>query len=316
EPAGATGRAAAPGDGVPAPNHAAPLGARQYRLRPEARRRAVARAPAPSAERARKRRPRARRQTFGARAFGRRAAAPGAGARVGAFARGFVSRRTDREPRSGRSRRGRAHHPGDPCRRHENRHEHAQPRTGAALRRRGAVPVSRPDQGTRAGGAFFHQSRLSGSRGVHQRRASVDIQRRRFLLAAALTALTFAAPLGAQEKSITVASTTSTEQSGLFGYLLPMFENQTGIKVKIVAVGTGQALDIGRRGDADVVFVHDPAAEKKFIDEGFGVNYRQVMYNDFVLIGPKADPAKAGGHDISAALAKIAAAKAPFVSRA
>ena len=144
----------------------------------------------------------------------------------------------------------------------------------------------------------------------------MDIQRRRFLLAAALTALTFAAPLGAQEKSITVASTTSTEQSGLFGYLLPMFENQTGIKVKIVAVGTGQALDIGRRGDADVVFVHDPAAEKKFIDEGFGVNYRQVMYNDFVLIGPKADPAKAGGHDISAALAKIAAAKAPFVSRA
>jgi tungstate transport system substrate-binding protein len=130
-------------------------------------------------------------------------------------------------------------------------------------------------------------------------------------------AAALALPVQAQEKFITVASTTSTEQSGLFGHILPIFENKTGIKVRVVAQGTGQALDMGRRGDADVVFVHDPAAEKKFIDEGFGVDYKQVMYNDFVLIGPKSDPAKiGGGKDILAALKKIETAKAPFVSRA
>jgi tungstate transport system substrate-binding protein len=137
-----------------------------------------------------------------------------------------------------------------------------------------------------------------------------------FLCAAALAGLIAAGPLAAQDKYITVASTTSTEQSGLFGHLLPLFEKKTGIKVRVVAVGTGQALDIGRRGDADVVFVHDAAAEKKFVDEGFGVNYKQVMYNDFVLVGPKADPAKiGGGRDILAALEKVETAKAPFVSR-
>jgi tungstate transport system substrate-binding protein len=130
-------------------------------------------------------------------------------------------------------------------------------------------------------------------------------------------AAALALPVQAQEKFITVASTTSTEQSGLFGHILPIFENKTGIKVRVVAQGTGQALDMGRRGDADVVFVHDPAAEKKFVDEGFGVDYKQVMYNDFVLIGPKSDPAKiGGGKDILAALKKIEAAKAAFVSRA
>ncbi|HKE40754.1 MAG TPA: extracellular solute-binding protein [Casimicrobiaceae bacterium] len=123
-------------------------------------------------------------------------------------------------------------------------------------------------------------------------------------------------PLHAQERYITVASTTSTEQSGLFGYLLPIFEQQTGIKVRVVAVGTGQALDIGRRGDADVVFVHARAAEEKFLAEGQGVKRFPVMYNDFVLIGPKNDPAKiAGGKDILAAMSKIEAAHAPFVSR-
>jgi tungstate transport system substrate-binding protein len=126
-----------------------------------------------------------------------------------------------------------------------------------------------------------------------------------------------AAPLAAQEKFITMASTTSTEQSGLFKHILPIFEQKTGVKVRVVAQGTGQALEMGRRGDADVVFVHDPAAEKKFVDDGFGVNYKRVMYNDFVLIGPKADPAKiADGKDVLAALKKIEAAKAPFVSRA
>ena len=109
-----------------------------------------------------------------------------------------------------------------------------------------------------------------------------------------------AAPLHAQERFIIVASTTSTEQSGLFGHLLPVFTKKTGIEVRVVALGTGQALDIGRRGDADVVFVHDRVAEDKFVAEGCGVDRRDVMYNDFVLIGPKSDPAKvAGGKDVA-----------------
>jgi len=140
---------------------------------------------------------------------------------------------------------------------------------------------------------------------------------RRSLLALALAAAAaFALPAHAQDKSIVVASTTSTEQSGLFGHILPTFTKQTGIAVKVVALGTGQALDVGRRGDADVVFVHDRVAEDKFVADGFGVDRRDVMYNDFVLIGPKADPAKvAGGKDVAAALKAIAAAKVPFVSR-
>jgi tungstate transport system substrate-binding protein len=140
---------------------------------------------------------------------------------------------------------------------------------------------------------------------------------RRSLLALALaSAAAFALPAQAQDKSIVVASTTSTEQSGLFGHILPTFTKQTGIAVKVVALGTGQALDVGRRGDADVVFVHDRVAEDKFVAEGYGVDRRDVMYNDFVLIGPKADPAKvAGGKDVAAAVKAIAAAKAPFVSR-
>jgi len=139
-----------------------------------------------------------------------------------------------------------------------------------------------------------------------------------FVVAAAvmIAAMPVAAPLHARDKSIVVASTTSTEQSGLFGHLLPEFTKKTGIAVKIVALGTGQALDVGRRGDADVVFVHDRAAEDKFVAEGFGVDRRDVMYNDFVLIGPKSDPAKvAGGKDIHSALRQVAGAKAPFVSR-
>lgn len=139
---------------------------------------------------------------------------------------------------------------------------------------------------------------------------------RRTLLAG-LAALTLAsAPSLAEDKFIVVSSTTSTEQSGLFGYLLPIFEKKTGIKVRVVALGTGQALDMARRGDADVVFVHDKAAEEKFVAEGFGLERKEVMYNDFVLIGPKSDPAKiTGGKDILEGLRKIETAKAPFVSR-
>ena len=119
----------------------------------------------------------------------------------------------------------------------------------------------------------------------------------------------------AQERFITVASTTSTEQSGLFSHLLPAFEKTSGFKVRVVALGTGQALDLARRGDADVVFVHDKVAEEKFVAEGFGVKRQEVMYNDFVLIGPKADPAKAAGKDILEGLRRVAAAQAAFVSR-
>jgi tungstate transport system substrate-binding protein len=120
----------------------------------------------------------------------------------------------------------------------------------------------------------------------------------------------------APERYITVASTTSTENSGLFGHLLPIFLAKTGIAVRVVALGTGQALDVARRGDADVVFVHDKAAEEKFLTEGFGVARQDVMYNDFVLVGPQADPAKvAGSEDVAAALKRIQSAQAPFVSR-
>lgn len=147
----------------------------------------------------------------------------------------------------------------------------------------------------------------------------MDILRRSLLslgLAALLAGSALSGPASAEPQStITVASTTSTEQSGLFKHLLPKFTEKTGIGVKVVALGTGQALDVGRRGDADVVFVHDKAAEDKFVAEGFGTKRHAVMYNDFVVIGPKADPAGAKGSDVTAAFAKIAAAKAPFVSR-
>jgi tungstate transport system substrate-binding protein len=126
----------------------------------------------------------------------------------------------------------------------------------------------------------------------------------------------FALPAFAQERSITVASTTSTEQSGLFGHILPIFTRETGIAVRVVALGTGQALDVGRRGDADVVFVHDRASEERFVAEGFGGPRRHVMFNDFVITGPAADPARiAGLGDTAEALRRIAAARAPFISR-
>src|SRR3954452_23374224 len=120
---------------------------------------------------------------------------------------------------------------------------------------------------------------------------------RRSIAVASIAVVAFCAmPLArAQQKFIVVASTTSTEQSGLFAHLLPAFEADTGIKVRVVAVGTGQALDIGRRGDADVVFVHDRPAEEKFVAEGEGVKRHPVMYNDFVIVGPQADPARVKG---------------------
>lgn len=142
------------------------------------------------------------------------------------------------------------------------------------------------------------------------------MNRRNILKMSALAVLAFSTiGMSHAQKSIVVSSTTSTEQSGLFKHLLPVFEKKTGIQVKVVAVGTGQALDIGRRGDADVVFVHDKVAEEKFVAEGFAEKRIEVMYNDFVLIGPKADPAKTKGKDIQAALQKISSAKSTFISR-
>ncbi len=140
--------------------------------------------------------------------------------------------------------------------------------------------------------------------------------RRRAVALLLLPGLLLPALAGADTgRSLVMASTTSTEQSGLFAHLLPRFTAASGITVKVVALGTGQALDLARRGDADVVFVHDPAAEARFVAEGWGLKRLPVMYNDFVLIGPASDPAGAKGSDIAQALARIAARAAPFISR-
>jgi tungstate transport system substrate-binding protein len=139
---------------------------------------------------------------------------------------------------------------------------------------------------------------------------------RRTLIQLLALAMLVGAPAAlAQDTSIVVASTTSTQDSGLFGHILPLFKAKTGIDAKVVAQGTGQALDTGRRGDADVVFVHAKAQEEKFVADGFGVKRNPVMYNDFVLIGPKNDPAGVKGRDIVAALKGIKTKAAPFISR-
>jgi len=142
------------------------------------------------------------------------------------------------------------------------------------------------------------------------------IGRRTLIAAVALTSAVFVAPVHAQDKSIVVSSTTSTQDSGLFGHILPLFKQKTGIEVRVVAQGTGQALDTGRRGDADVVFVHAKGAELKFLAEGEGVKRYPVMYNDFVLIGPKSDPAGIKGtKDVALALKTIRDKQTPFISR-
>jgi len=134
-------------------------------------------------------------------------------------------------------------------------------------------------------------------------------------IAAAALAMA-AVQLASAQEVITMASTTSTEQSGLFKHLLPEVKQATNVEVRVVAVGTGQALDMARRGDADIVLVHDQPAEEKFVAEGFGVKRFPVMYNDFIIVGPQSDPAKAKGSDVVAALRKISEAQAPFASRA
>jgi len=150
------------------------------------------------------------------------------------------------------------------------------------------------------------------ARGLNQARCRVVLA----MACAASLALALASMLAAaQERSITMASTTSTEQSGLFPYLLPAFKQATGIDVRVVAVGTGQALDMGRRGDADILFVHDKQAEENLVAEGFGIKRTDVMYNDFVIVGPQGDPAGAKGRDVVAALVKIAENSGTFISR-
>jgi len=142
-----------------------------------------------------------------------------------------------------------------------------------------------------------------------------SLWRRAAMLCWAAACLWAATAAQAQDKTIVMASTTSTEQSGLFAHLLPDFRSASGIDVRVVALGTGQALDMGRRGDADVLFVHDQAAEEKFVADGFGLPRRPVMYNDFVVVGPKADPAGVKGRDVVEAMRKFAAGHAEFVSR-
>ena len=145
--------------------------------------------------------------------------------------------------------------------------------------------------------------------------ANAGVARRLFMITAA-AALLMAAPTFAQDKSIVVASTTSTQDSGLFGHILPLFKKKTGIDAKVISQGTGQALDTGRRGDADVVFVHARPLEEKFVADGFGVRRFPVMYNDFVLIGPKSNPAGVNGtKDIVGALKTVRAKSVPFISR-
>ena len=139
---------------------------------------------------------------------------------------------------------------------------------------------------------------------------------RTILIALVVSAIAFTLPASATERFITVASTTSTQNSGLYEHILPNFTTRTGIAVRIVAVGTGQAIKLARNGDADVLFVHHKASEERFVADGFGVERFDVMYNDFVLVGPKADPAGVrDAADTSDALARIAAANSPFTSR-
>ena len=145
---------------------------------------------------------------------------------------------------------------------------------------------------------------------INQRRAGRAVGS---LLGAGL--LFLAGATAAQDKFIVMASTTSTEQSGLFAHLLPAFKKASGIDIRVVAQGTGQSLDMGRRGDADLLFVHDQVAEEKFVADGFGVKRMPVMYNDFVVLGPQADPAGVKGKDVVAALGKLGASNAPFISR-
>src|SRR5260221_113488 len=310
ERAGSPARAPQAGDGVPAADHAAPLGAGERPVRSGARRDPGRRAGSPGARRSRRGRIAAARPSAGARSLRRRAAAARAGARLGAASRSAVPRRADRQPRSRRDARDRNHHQGLRRLGNQDRDGDSQPGAGAPAGRRGGLPAGRTRGGARARRALLLEARHGGGGGVHQRGSAVGLK-----AALLSTFLCFSSMAEAQPRYITLASTTSTEQSGLFKHLLPIFEKKTGIQVRVVAVGTGQALDMGRRGDADVALVHDKTAEERFVAEGWYVDRRDVMYNDFVVVGPRYDPARAHGADTVVALKKISAQKAPFASR-
>jgi tungstate transport system substrate-binding protein len=156
---------------------------------------------------------------------------------------------------------------------------------------------------------------FGSSRGIGLKAAGYAWVRRSAAAWLATGLLVWAAGAGAQEKFIVMSSTTSTEQSGLFAHLLPAFKKASGIEVRVVAQGTGQALDMGRRGDADVLFVHDQVAEEKFVAEGWGLKRQPAMYNDFIVLGPKTDPVGVKGKDVVAALGKLGGSSAPFISR-
>src|SRR6185312_2092155 len=208
----------------------------------------------------------------------------------------------------------------DARRRHRHRLHDPPPGPRAPCRRRDRLPRPGARHGTNPRRAFLHRTEVAAGGRLPRRRVAMNAPLARLIARFAtpwiVAALALAgAPPALAGDFITVASTTSTEQSGLFKYLLPEAKKALGFDVHVVAVGTGQALDMARRGDADVVFVHDKVAEEKFLAEGYGVKRYEVMYNDFVIVGPKADPAHAKGNDVVEALKKIAHAQAPFASR-
>src|SRR6185369_14239219 len=235
-----------------------------------------------------------------------------------------VARRAHRQSRSRRHAQRRGDRADGGPVRHQDRDGLARSRPTAPARRRRHLPG--PRRAVRAGacGRFSRPPEDAGSRRLRPRRSRDLIIRtgaampNRFLsfaVALCVGAVAAYSPATAEDRSIIVASTTSTQDSGLFGYLLPIFKARTGIEVRVIAQGTGQALDTARRGDADVVFVHAKSQEEKFLAEGFGVKRFDVMYNDFVLIGPRGDPAGVKGKDIETALKTIQAKAGPFVSR-
>src|SRR5262249_3426264 len=216
---------------------------------------------------------------------------------------------------------------------YQGRDVDARSRRGEAAGRRDRAPASRPRDRERPGPDVLRRPEDGGWPPLHRRRASalsmhkqpssrddmedtVMTTRRMLLVAATAAAVLVAAPAAAQDKSIVVASTTSTQDSGLFGHILPLFKAKTGIDVKVISQGTGQALDTGRRGDADVVFVHAKSAEEKCVAEWAGGRREPGVLNDFVLIGPKSDPAGIKGMtDVAEALKAIKSKGAPFISR-
>src|ERR1019366_9254635 len=311
---------------IPAPGHAPAQHRRQCPLRPRCRRRAAHRAIRPRRRIARAGRTRRLRPAPGAPSLRRRTAAAGIGARAGARSRSAVPRRADCQPRSRRHQGDRGHRARHQRARRQGRDGDARSRRSETACRRDRAAASRALDRARPGVRIFRKSAHTGGAEIHRRRIAglnkntrgrIHMLNRRTLVAAALGAVIFTAPAAfAQDKSIVGASTTSTQDSGLFEYLLPLYKQKTGVTVKVVSQGTGQALDTGRRGDADVVFVHAKSAEEEFLAEGEGVKRFPVMYNDFVLIGPKSDPAGIKGmKDVGQALKRIMAKQAAFTSR-